>query len=333
MTFNNAAWAIDGALIGSALARAQAYVATSGAQGIAQAGDLKVSALDTPGQGVKISAGSAIILNGYQTNPDQTYTVINPSTHTILPADMPASNPAPKSYIVAVVVGDPEFSQVGHPFGSEVNSIPPGSEATFQYVRPVLIQVPAGTETLDVSYPALPLARIDIPASTTTIINSYIHDIRQLARPRSWLAQSYNAAPSGENGLDTATENVWERFPDVAVLTVKIPEWAVRAKVMGFVEGLRIKKDGQAELQPYLGNVTSSTHLGGLTTIDEDVPKNVKDRRSYSVGGEIDVSDVAGTTQTFAVRGRALNSASKDFLITNDKTSVMLSVYFEEVPT
>ena len=58
MTFNHAAWAIDGATINSALARTQAYAANSGQQGIVQLGDLKVTELAVAGNGLLISAGA-----------------------------------------------------------------------------------------------------------------------------------------------------------------------------------------------------------------------------------------------------------------------------------
>lgn len=331
MTFNPAAWAIDGARLNSALARTEAYAAASGSQGIIQKGDLKVATLDTPGNGLKIGAGSALILNGYQgSSTDQMYTVTNPDVHTVTSGSMPAANASAKSYILAVVIGDAEYSQAGHPFMLATDP-PAGQEDTFVYVRPVMIPVADATVTsLNVGYPALPLARIDIPANTTTITSSMIVDIRNLARPRTWLAVGYAAAPNTENGLNVTTANSWERFPDVNALSVKIPDWAVKAKVMGFVEGLRLDHAGNGSLQPY---IVGTSLVGGTTNLDEFAPKNQKDRRTYNVGGEIDVTSVAGTTKGFAVRGKAGDSDSKNFLLSNAATSVMLQVYFEEQPT
>lgn len=330
MTLNNAAWAIDGARLNSALARTEAYAAASGSQGIIQKSDLKVSPLDTPGNGLKIASGAGLILNNYLTNTDQMYTITNDGAHTVDASLMPPSDASAQSYILAIVVGDAEFSQDGHPF--MLASDPPvGEEATFEYVRPVMIPVAdSSVKTLNVDYPALPLARIDIPALTTTITSGMITDLRELARPRTQLAVSHNPGPGGPKYLNPLTHATWERFPDVGVVTVKIPPWAVKAKVMGFVEGMRLDKAGKGKLRPY---IEGQSLPGAVTNVDEFVPNTQDDRRAYNVGGEIDVTSVAGTTKTFSVQGQANASDDKGFLKTDDLTSVMLWVLFEEQPT
>lgn len=335
MTFLNAAWAIDGATVQSSLARQSVYAGTNGAEGIIQKGDLKVSALATPGQGVQIGAGGALLLNGYQTNPDQTYTVSNPAVHTMLASEMPSSNPSDKHYLVCITIGDPEFSQVGHPWMLATDP-PEGEEATFEYVRPFIVPCPNGTSdasVLNLGYPALALARLEIPGGQTTIQAGYIKDVRKLAQPRSWLAISHNPAPAGTNSLNGAggIAGTYERWPNVGVLTVDVPSWAVKAKVTGFVEGAKLTKAGYARLR---AQVEGTSLVTSLTNVDETDPPNTStDRRSYNVGGEIDVTSVAGTTKTFSVYGTPTNDASKGALYSDANTSVLLQVYFEEVPT
>ena len=51
-------------------------------QGVVKKNDLKVKQLATPGVGVLIEAGVGIVLNKYQTSPNESYVVSNPSTHT-----------------------------------------------------------------------------------------------------------------------------------------------------------------------------------------------------------------------------------------------------------
>jgi hypothetical protein len=105
-----------------------------------------VSELAVPGVGLLISPGVGLVLNDYQDDPNEVYVVSNPGSHTITALEMPAANPSAKHYIVAVVVGDPDFSQAGHPWmGSD--DPPLGAESTFQYVRPTIIEVAAGATT------------------------------------------------------------------------------------------------------------------------------------------------------------------------------------------
>lgn len=334
MTFLKTAWAIDGATTQSSLARQATFAGTNGAEGIIQKSDLKVSALATPGQGVQIAAGGALVLNRYQTAPNQTYTVSNPSVHTMGASEMPSSNAAAKSYIVAVTVGDKEFSQSNHPWMLATDP-PSGQEATFTYVRPFVIPVANSSVTelpTNLGYPALALARLDIPAGVTTIQPGYITDLRKLAQPRAWLAISHVAAPSTANSLSGGgnVAGTYERWPNVPVLSVKVPDWAVKAKISGFVEGARLTKGGYARLRAQVEGTSLAT---ALTNVDEFFTAGSADRRAYQIGGEIDVTSVAGTTKVFSVYGTPTNDASKGALTTDASTSVMLQVYFEEVPT
>lgn len=329
MTFNPAALSIDGATINSALVRTLGYAATSGTEGIVQGPDLKVSPLGTPGAGVLIASGSAIVLNKYQgADIDQSYVVSNPTEHTVNGAEIPTSSPSVRTYILAVVVGDSEFSASGHPFMT--SGVPaPGDEDSFTWVRPKLILESSFNAR---NYPALALARITLRANTTTILSTDIEDIRTLARPRTQLNVGWASAPAGLNGLNASAQGAgsWERFPNASAIgSIVIPPWAVKAKIMGFVEGLRLDKAGVARMQPY---IEGTALIGETTNIDEYVPNSQKERRTYSVGGEIDVRSVAGQTKSFGVRAQATSDAHKLTLYSDANTSVYLQVFFEERP-
>lgn len=295
MTFENAAWAIDGALLGSSLARRAEYAATGGAQGTVQKNDLRVTELGVPGVGILVEAGVGLVKNEYQTVPNETYVVSNPSTHTVPSIEMPAANPSAKSYIVAVVVGDPDFSQTGHPWmGSD--DPPIGDEQTFEYVRVTLIEVSAGATSLDVNYPALPLARIDVPADTTTITDSMITDLRSLALPRQ--SQEIFVSPGGTFTYANP------RYIDVSSGTwynwgaadygpyIDVPEWATRAIVVTSINGIVIRDTGVnivGNLRTRLGTVT-----GPITKFDYDNTGAGILRDNLQCAGEFDVSSIAG---------------------------------------
>lgn len=312
MTFENTAWAIDGALLGSSLARRAEYAAVGGAEGVVQKNDLKVTQLAVPGVGLLIEAGVGLINNGYQTNPNETYVVSNPSTHTIPAEAMPAASASARSFIVAVVVGDPDFSQTGHPFmGSD--DPPVGEEQSFAYVRPVLIEVLNSSVTeLTGQYPALVLARVDIPANTTTITNSMITDLRHLARPRqsqeafvspggTWTNGSPRYIPAGSGFADWGPQ---EFRPEV-----RVPEWATRAILIVHVNGARFNDQGAnvaGRLRAKLGSTT-----GPQTIFDyEATTGGGIQRDNLMCAGEYDVSGLQGQDVFLRVEGHQNAPAS-----------------------
>lgn len=301
MTFDNAAWALNGPTTGAALARRAEY-AVARQEGIVQKNDLKVTQLGTPGVGVLVADGTCLVLNNYQDEPNEMYVASNPGSHTIPSGEMPASNPSAKSYIVAVVIGDPDFSQTGHPWMG-VDDPPVGEESTFQYVRPTIIEVSAGATSLSVDYPALPLARIDVPANTTTIIDSYITDLRALANPRqsqeifvspggTWTTGSPVYIPSGSSYGD------WG--PAQYAPTVKVPSWATRAIVSARVNGVALADTSanvSGAIRAQLGSV-----VGPTTPFDIQVGGGAM-RLNLEAAGTYNVASIAGTSVALRVEG------------------------------
>lgn len=300
MTFDNAAWAINGAQMGADLARRAMY-AEARQSGIVQKEDLEVTELAVPGVGILISDGVGLVINDYQTDPNEIYVVSNPGSHTIPSGDMPAANPAAKSYIVAVVVGDSDFSQAGHPWMTAEDP-PEGEETTFEYVRPTLIEVSAGATTLDVNYPALVLARLDIPADTTTITNSMITDLRTLASPRQSQEMFVSPVESWTNAspdyIPAATDyQSWGSYSP----TVKVPSWATRAILVCSINGAVVIDSSvniAGSIRTKLGAV-----VGPVASFDFPVGRVGAQRDNLSTAGEYDVTSVAGTTVVLDVEG------------------------------
>lgn len=340
MTFRTSPLAIDGALISSSQLREGTYAGTNGSEGIVGKDDLKVTPLSVPGNGIQIAPGVGLVLNRYQTvKINQTYSVSNPTVHTITSGSMPAVSPSARSFLVCVTIGDPEGSQVGHPWMG-ANDPPDGTEASFNYVRPWLIQCPGGTKSfteLGLNFPALVLARIDIPGSTSTITSGMITDLRALAQPRTQVAINNATAGSSNplNGGDIIDGLLaYERWPNQNVVTVKVPEWAVTAKVTGFVEGVLLTKAGAGAIRAAIAETGAATNI---TNIDESAPVGGSgtDRRSYNVGGTIPITaSIRGTTVNFVIQGAPTAEAYKGFLTTTSgATTALLQIIFEEQPT
>lgn len=300
MTFENTAWAIDGALLGSSLARRAEFAATSGAQGVVQKGDLKVNAFTVPGIGFQIEPGVGLVVNNYQDAPNETYVVSNPGVHVFPSSAMPPAQTFAQSFLIAVVVGDPDFSQTGHPWmGSD--DPPVGEEQSFEYVRPTLVAVEPGATELPPDYPGLVLARLDIPANTTTIISDYIIDLRKLARPRQeqqifvgspWTNAAPVRIPAGTNfgGWGDA-----EFSP-----AVKVPKWATRAIIVTSINGVRLADTSanvSGNIRTRIGTVNGSNTAFDYSTGGGGIRDNLQ------TAGEFDVTSLAGTTVNLKVQG------------------------------
>jgi len=334
MTWNNVPWALDGALTPSSLARLGQYVATGGSEGIAQLGDLKVVPLDTPGNGVKVLAGGAVVLNRYQgETPDQSYMVYNPTQDVLGAGDMPPSSGSARSHLVCVVVGDPEFSSVGHPFMLATDP-PSGEENTFEYVRTVVIQnVPSTTTSFDqlnLNYPGYALARIDLPASTTTVLSSHIVDLREMAAPRN-KDEQWHVNASVADPLSVAVANTYEYWPDNSRKLIYIPKWASYVYVTGFIEGFRIASS-IAAAKMRIGSLSN-----GIATVsswfDDTKPAGSADRRSINMGGVVYIPPaIRGTNQNFEIQATVTNTTENNKLNTDAATTCSVHLRFAEVP-
>ena len=119
-----------------------------------------------------------------------------------------------RSDMIVVRAEDPTWS--GSPWGNP---------ASGQILFPRVISgVAAGLTTVPGGYSAIPLARIDMPVSTSVVQQSYIHDLRAVAQPQR-IMQLVTAAGPGSvtNWTATTTPHAW---PPGCTWQVAIPAWA-----------------------------------------------------------------------------------------------------------
>lgn len=298
MTFNFAPWAIDGARTSAALARIQARAATGGRSGIVAPLDLRVLPLAVNGNGVRISSGNAVILNHYLNDPDESYVVSNPATHTVLPADMPAPVPQTAYYLVAVVIGDPAFDQTGHPFMPST-PLAPEDAPDFEYVRVVILPCSANTRSfaeLGYNYPGYALARLEVPPNTTTITAPMIVDLRELVQPRSERVVLMGQPPAGQN-VTSAAYAAWTSFQP----SVQIPSWATHVQIVANIAGvLHMDPETQGSIRMVLGSLVGadSTYVFDDST---GISGGERVNLLAATGGRVD--SMAGTTQVLALQG------------------------------
>ena len=293
MTFNSGAWAVNGPILDAALARRAQFSATGGNEGITQKPDLKVSQLAVPGSGLLIAAGVGSILNRYQATVNETYVVSNPSSHTVPRARCrgPARRRGRSS--------SPWWSAIRTSTRPATHGCPPlcrRQVETFEYVRVTLIEVASGATSLNVNYPALALARIDIPAGATSITNAMITDLRKLAQPRQWSDLKMSPADTWTTPyryVPTVAYDDWgaaEYAPSVVV-----PSWASRALVICSLNGV-VLNDNSVNIVGSIRIKLGST-IGSRSGFDfETQVGGGAELINLQTASEFDVTAVAGTT-------------------------------------
>ncbi|MEV6165678.1 hypothetical protein AB0L71_27960 [Streptomyces sp. NPDC052052] len=218
----------------------------SGAEGITQGTDLKVTQLSTPGASVQVGDGSGVVrgrVNAFQ----GTYSVCNIGAATV---PIAATGGSARSDMVILRVEDPEYEGTLNPVVDQINY--------FQ----VISNVSSSATTIPDGRTGIPLARIDIPASTSTITTAMIKDIRQIATPRRDRRQWIQSPTTTSTGINNSN-GTYTYFSTAAGWNIPIPDWATQAvisvdiaqlkySVAAFIGSLRATFGASLSLQPVI---------------------------------------------------------------------------------
>ena len=130
----------------------------------------------------------------------------------------------------------------------------------------------------------------------------------------------------------TAAVNVYEAFPPNGGLAVKIPKWATKANIIGWISSVYL-----AWTEATYGDLRVAIVGQGATfatTYDETARGGSSGdltRYTYNVGGSIDIPDaIRGTTQTFRLEGRRFGAYPS--LKADSRTANFVRIRFEEAP-
>lgn len=284
-----------------------------GNQGITEGGHLKVSALATPGAGVQIADGSGVI-KGVASAVQGHYSAYNIGSDTVA---IGAAGGTPRSDMLILRVQDPFYEGSRDP-----------SDCVF---FDVVTNVSSSATTVPSGYSAIPLARIDIPASTATITNAMIKDLRKVANPRRdrILYPYYAADPLVEI---SGTSETWKTHPNLTMANIAIPTWAATAKIVFTVSGVRLA-DGNVwgNFRFMLGTVEAAQYVG----IDDNQGSAAR-RGTVQMVETIDLTTtdgaaMRGTTQTFKSRMRT-RSTNAGKIGVDATTTFNIDVEFTEGP-
>ncbi|GAA4923501.1 hypothetical protein [Nesterenkonia rhizosphaerae] len=249
MANDRVVWAVNGEVPHDArLAREQVYVSSGGATGIIGPTSLRVRPTPTPSEQVQVLPGTFVTAAtagpglGYTNAPGQSYSKTLYQTESV--TIRPTSSVGGRTDVVGIVIIDPEFE-------GNADSV---DYSTHRFWRLHVVENAGNAATLpehfaDLHRPFIPLAQIRIPASTGTIDQSMIHDIRQLATSKTVTEPVlHEVNPSGNAQFITVPPSTtsWTEFTRTPQMT--IPPWATEAVV-------QLKQTG--------GIAGATDHVGG----------------------------------------------------------------------
>lgn len=318
MAWDTVPWFVGGGAQHSPeVARLLGYVAFNGNEGILGPLDLRVKALDTPGGSVNVLPGACAILSRATGGSYQAYAGRLPSQDTV--AISPTDSTGGRSDLIVARVEDPFMA--GEPWAD------PTDPTTGPYIfTRVIPNVPPTTKTvteLNLGYSAIPLARIDIPASTATITDSMIVDLRKVANPRSergLIAEGWH-----NTQLDDLTNSSYATYPTQAQYSIDIPSWAVQFKCTVT----------WAQIQNVTSNPTYGSirwNLGGQVSEDvtfDSVPGAGSYRTNFICADRISIpASMRGTTQTLKLEGQ--RTSGTGYMEMDGGSAVIIDYEFQE---
>jgi len=282
-------------------------------QGVTTGLDMKVSALSTPGTGVQVSDGSAVIA-GKASTVQGHYNAYNIGSDTV---SIAATGGVGRSDMLVLRVEDPEYEGTRDPATDPI--------VFFEVVS----NVSSSATTVPSGYSAIPLARIDIPASTATITNSMITDLRKVANPRRERTL-YQYFYSGSLTQISGTSGTWQNFPSAVTWSIPVPSWAGKVKVVLTAAGIRLD-DGYV-----FGGYTfqfGTKEAAQSVNIDDNQGSGVR-RQTFITADTLSLTDTAGaamrgTTVTLRPKMRC-NTGNVGKIGADTATTFIADVEFDE---
>ncbi|MET9776134.1 hypothetical protein ABZ023_18070 [Streptomyces sp. NPDC006367] len=320
MPWDSVPWFTEGGAVHSSeVARLLAYAAFGGAEGVVGAGDLRVRALSSPGAEVQVTAGACAIVNRAAGAAYQAYAGRLPTADR---AKVAATGVSARSDLVVARVENP------HSYGETWPDPSDPKVGPYIFTR-VLSNVPKTTTRVSQVRPgdsAIALARIDLPANTSSVTQAMITDLRSMVSPRRERVL-YTAFPAAGSTL-TYSDNKWHNWPgEPARWNIDVPLWATRVKIVTTLAGFRFSR---ANVYAAMQHVFGGT-LGQNTTIDDDQGSGTR-RSTVVIADNMYVPAAKrGTTQSLYLQ-TYMSKAETGDLTVDGSTSIIADVEFVEAP-
>lgn len=281
-----------------------------GSEGITQGDDLKVAQLTTPGGGVQIGDGSGIV-RGRANVFQGSYAACNIGAATVTIAPTAGTG---RSDLVILRVEDPEYEGTKNPAVDPI--------AYFQ----VISNVSSSATTIPDGRTGIPLARIDIPASTATITTAMIKDVRKIANPRTERRLLTNS-PTAASTAISGTANTYSYFSTHAGWSIAVPSWASTVRIRYDIAGLRFSS-GIVQGDT---NATFGASLTMQSVMIDDNQSGIR-RVTQLMADTLTIpSNYRGTTQLLRARAR-VGASNAGVVQVDTSTTLIADVQFEEAP-
>lgn len=286
MTFQTAVWAVDGNMVDAAYARLMLMASTLGAQGVISHLDCIVRATTpSPTAGITIDPGQ-VVVNGVETPYQGSYHGWNVGLDTTL--SIGSTGGAARSDMVVIRAEDPTWS--GSPWGNP---------ASGQILFPRVISgVAAGSTVPPGGQSCIPLARIDMPASTSVVQGSYINDIRTVAVPQINHIQLANGGSVSASNWTTGAATV--AWPPGATWQVYIPPFTTRMVISWMLNQIQwVSGWARANVWPVIGSSVTAPVVSFPQSMVSITAANGPWRHTIGGSGTVSIpASIRGTTQT-----------------------------------
>lgn len=307
-------WAVTGGTNSAAEARLMLQASTRASQGVVEATDLKVAATSTPSSSVEVAAGACIIL-GVEVNFQGSYSGVNAGTDMLA---VPASGGSATHHLIVARAEDPTFS--GSPWTTDLESGEP-------VVKAVLIpSVAAGTTAVPAGTSGIPLARIDLPSSTSTVTDAMIVDLRGMVdarQERHLLVQTPTALSTDIGG----TSGTFTNFSTAAGWSVTVPTWA--SQVVISLSAGQIRYNTGVFFGALRATFGSSLAVQSVNLDDNTTGTR---RNTAVLGDTLTIPDAyRGTSQTLRFQACGL-SGNAGFIGVDGASTLVADVVFLEAP-
>lgn len=304
------------------VARMLAYAAGNADEGIVGSKDLEVRA--SGGAGLTIYPGAAFIVNQASGATYQSYAARWPTASTVSIAA--TGSGAGRSDMVIARIENPY--ETGSPWPDADPAVKAAGNAVFRRVA-VISGVDPNLNTIPPaqrSYSAIPLAMVTLPASTTTVSQANIRDLRRLTNIRS---DTDDAIMSNFVSTVLLTSTSMTNWPPNASMTVNVPPWTTHALARVDLSGITFGSAGLTApnvfggLQLTLGSITSQVTSYNVSG------SGGTDRTPLLTGDRLTIPPtMRGTTQTLRIQGR--KDGGNTSLAQDVGTTVALTIRWQQ---
>jgi len=339
-------WAIGG---GSAMPpeilRLLAWAALGGQEGVFASSDLRIQALETPGTSIRAMPGACSVGNRALNASKELY------MGRLFSQDVVAISPTSgtgRSDLIVVQIENPYIS--GEPW--QIPADPANGPYIFTRVISNVAATVKSVKDLNLGISAITLARIDIPPSTGTIIQSMIKDLRTVVNPMTGAVQppddggdgddgdpvvvcpggdDDDGDPDGDDPLES-TQTSFVAWPFTGNTDIAVPSWANFADVTVTVVGALVQNTGGGDFGGLFGIIRLI--FGGIAQEEQSFACNTEGRQDllWQKTNMPVPADQRGTTQHFHLTHKMLSGLGAGRLLSTRSTRIRFDIKFKQRP-